>query len=56
MFTLGEGDGTPMLLMATAFGLLNGCGAVVGQSLKADVIDWDEGQTGERKEGTYFAA
>ncbi len=25
-------------------------------SLKADIIDWDEAQTNERKEGTYFAA
>ena len=25
-------------------------------SLQADVIDWDELQTGERKEGIYFAA
>jgi Na+/melibiose symporter-like transporter len=27
-----------------------------GQSIKADVIDWDEAETGERKEGSYFAA
>ena len=32
-----------------------GSGAVVGPSLKADVIDWDEARTGERKEGSYFA-
>ena len=25
-------------------------------SVKADVIDWDEARTGERKEGSYFAA
>jgi len=25
------------------------------ESIKADVIDWDEAQTGERKEGSYFA-
>ena len=25
-------------------------------SIKADVIDWDEAETGERKEGAYFAA
>ncbi len=24
-------------------------------SIKADVIDWDEYRTGERKEGSYFA-
>lgn len=44
-----------MTVASLAFGLMNGCGAVVGQSLKADVIDWDEARTGERKEGTYFA-
>jgi len=43
-----------------------GCMALIGfsqaairtfpESIKADVIDWDEAQTGERKEGTYFAA
>jgi GPH family glycoside/pentoside/hexuronide:cation symporter len=27
----------------------------VGPSLKADVVDWDEARTGERKEGSYFA-
>ena len=25
-------------------------------SIKADVIDWDEAETGDRKEGSYFAA
>ena len=43
-----------------------GCMALIGfsqaairtfpESIKADVIDWDEAKTGERKEGTYFAA
>jgi len=56
IFFFGEGDMLMMALASTAFGLMNGCGAVVGQSLQADVIDWDQAQTGERKEGTYFAA
>mgnify|MGYP001816439343 CR=1 FL=1 len=56
MFFFGEGDVAVMTLASMAFGLMNGCGAVVGQSLQADVIDWDEAHTGERKEGTYFAA
>ena len=30
-------------------------GAMVGPSVQADVIDYDEYMTGERKEGTYFA-
>jgi GPH family glycoside/pentoside/hexuronide:cation symporter len=55
-FFLGAGDFVPMLLIATLFGVMNGCGSVVGPSLKADVVDWDEAETGERKEGSYFAA
>lgn len=54
-FFLGPGDFIPMLLIATLFGTMNGCGSVVGPSLKADVVDWDEAETGERKEGSYFA-
>jgi hypothetical protein len=29
------------MIIAVVFGLVNGCGSVVGPSLKADVIDWD---------------
>lgn len=56
MFLLGEGGFWTMMIIAVGFGLMNGCGGVVGPSLKADVVDWDEGETGERKEGSYFAA
>jgi GPH family glycoside/pentoside/hexuronide:cation symporter len=56
IFFLGEGDIILMIVVSVGFGLMNGCGAVVGPSLKADVVDWDEGATGERKEGSYFAA
>jgi len=37
-------------------GLANGCGSTVAPSVQADIIDYDEYQTGERKEGSYFAA
>ena len=37
-------------------GLAAGCGGAIGPSVQSDVIDYDELQTGERKEGTYFAA
>jgi sugar (glycoside-pentoside-hexuronide) transporter len=33
-----------------------GCGGTVGPSIQSDVIDYDEYLTGERKEGSYFAA
>ena len=55
LFLLGEGDLVLLTLVTIGFGLMNGCGADVGPSLKADVVDWDEARTGERKEGSYFA-
>ena len=32
------------------------CGTVIGSSILADVIDADELETGERKEGAYYSA
>ena len=32
------------------------CGSSIGPSVQADIIDWDELHTGERKEGAYFSA
>jgi len=40
----------PFVLGASA-----GSGAVIAPSIKADVIDYDELQTGQRKEGSYLA-
>jgi len=37
-------------------GLAAGCGGTISPSVQADVIDYDEYTTGERKEGSYFAA
>lgn len=42
-----------LLLIA---GTAAGCGAAAGPSILADVIDYDEFLTGERKEGAYSAA
>ncbi len=36
-------------------GFAAGCGAVVAPAIKADIIDYDEYLTGERKEGAYLA-
>jgi GPH family glycoside/pentoside/hexuronide:cation symporter len=55
MFFVGEGDGTLISILGLIAGVGGGCGAVVGPSIKADVIDYDEYLTGERKEGSYFA-
>lgn len=55
-FFVGEGDLVPISLLMVAAGVAYGCGGVVGPSLLADVIDWDESRTGERREGIYAAA
>jgi GPH family glycoside/pentoside/hexuronide:cation symporter len=55
-FTLGSGDFWLLIAGTIGFGVFTGAGAVVGPSLKADVVDWDEARTGERKEGAYFAS
>jgi len=44
-----------MWVLGFLAGVGGGCGQVVGPSIQADVIDWDELRTGERKEGAYFA-
>jgi Na+/melibiose symporter-like transporter len=53
---LGEGRVGLMLAASIVAGSASGCAPVLGQALKADVIDRDELDTGERKEGAYFAA
>jgi GPH family glycoside/pentoside/hexuronide:cation symporter len=49
------GDVGLLCALGVVAGIGGGCGAVVGPSIQADVIDFDERATGERKEGTYFA-
>ncbi len=56
MFFIGEGDVVPMVILAGIAGAAGGGADVVFPSLQADVIDYDEYRTGERKEGVYFAA
>jgi sugar (glycoside-pentoside-hexuronide) transporter len=55
LFFLTEGSYWLVFFAAGIAGIGNGCGATLGQALKADVIDMDEYRTGERKEGAYFA-
>ena len=52
---LGEGTLVFWGILSIFQGTTAGVGAVVGPSIKGDVIDWDELQTGERKEGAYLA-
>ncbi len=42
-------------ILAFAQGLASGCGLVVAPAIKADIIDYDEYKTNERKEGAYLA-
>ncbi len=48
---------TPLLIyvLPALLGLGAGCGGVVGPSVQADIIDYDEYLTHERKEGAYLA-
>ena len=55
LFFVGEGDLALLALTAGTLGIAGGCGAVVAPSIQADVIDYDEYMTGERKEGAYLA-
>lgn len=52
----GENDVLYVAVLLVIAGAAAGCGGAVGQSILADVIDWDELQSGERKEGAYSAA
>lgn len=53
---VAEGDLALLGVMLCSAGFFVGCGMMVGNSILADVIDWDELRTGERKEGAYSAA
>ncbi len=56
LFFVGAGDLRWMQMVVTLTGACSSCGTVMGSSLLADVIDADELQTGERKEGAYYAS
>ena len=43
-------------ILAMFAGLAAGCGGTIAPSIQSDIIDYDEYTTGERKEGSYFAA
>ena len=55
IFWVGEGSWLLMSVSSLLAGTAGACGNTLGQALKAEVIDFDEYQTGERKEGAYFA-
>jgi sugar (glycoside-pentoside-hexuronide) transporter len=51
-----EGQVWLVLLICACGGFASAGTDVLFPSIQADVIDWDELRTGERKEGAYFAA
>lgn len=55
LFWIDVGGVTLLWTLPLLLGIGGGCGAVVAPSIQADVIDWDELATGERKEGAYLA-
>ncbi len=55
LFFVSEGSYFLIFSVVFLLGLGGGCGAVVAPSIQADVIDYDEYLTGERKEGAYLA-
>ena len=55
IFWVGEGSWLLMALSSLLSGTAGACGNTLGQALKAEVIDFDEYLTNERKEGAYFA-
>ena len=55
LFFVEPGDVAFVCVLGLIAGVGGGCGQVVGPSIQADIIDYDELRTGERKEGAYFA-
>ena len=56
LFGLEANDLVLAAVLLAGAGFWSGCGGPLGPSLLAEVIDYDERRTGERKEGIYFAA
>ncbi|MFQ5515406.1 MAG: MFS transporter [Myxococcota bacterium] len=56
LFLLDEGDGAALVGLAFLIGIGGGCGQMLAPAVWADIIDYDEYRTGQRKEGSYFAA
>ncbi len=55
-FFVGEGDVAFMTALLVLGGVSAGCGGAIGFSMMADVIDYDELLSGQRREGAYSAA
>ena len=56
MMFVGRDALTALMVLLVLAGAAMGSGAVLSASILADLVDVDEGRTGERKEGVYSAA
>ena len=54
-FMLGPGNSFMMYVLAAILGTGAGCAMTIGFSILADIVDYDEYMTGQRKEGSYFS-
>ncbi len=55
IFFIGDQSFWYLFICVFLLGLGGGCGNVIAPAIQADVIDYDEYLTGERKEGAYTA-
>jgi GPH family glycoside/pentoside/hexuronide:cation symporter len=55
LFFIESGDDILIWIVPPLLGMAGGCAPIVAPSIKADIIDYDEYRTGERKEGAYLA-
>lgn len=55
IFFIGQSSYVLVFFVVSLLGIGSGCGNVVAPSIQADVIDYDEYRTGDRKEGAYVA-
>lgn len=55
LFFIEGGDDILIWIVPPLLGMAGGCAPIVAPSIKADIIDYDEYHTGERKEGAYLA-
>ena len=55
LFFMGEGDAVPAAVVLALYGVAYGGFTMLGPSIQADVIDYDEFHTGRRREAQYGA-